>query len=265
MNTDYRGTVVSYTSDGTGYPVVLLHGYLEAKEAWEMLSADLSRSYRVISIDLPGHGASGIISGIHTMELMAGAVHSVIEKEKCGKVILAGHSLGGYVALAFAELYPELLAGYILFHSHPHADSAEAINKRNREIAIVEAGRKNLMYPANVSMMFAEKNLSRMPDALARMEMIASRCPDEGIISVLRGMMARPSRVHVIEEGRIPLLWILGRHDLYFTPEKALGDVKIPGNCRVVIMEDSGHLGFIEEPDHSAAIITKFAEELKYR
>ena len=265
MNTDYRGTVVSYTSDGTGYPVVLLHGYLEAKEAWEMLSADLSRSYRVISIDLPGHGASGIISGIHTMELMAGAVHSVIEKEKCGKVILAGHSLGGYVALAFAELYPELLAGYILFHSHPHADSAEAINKRNREIAIVEAGRKNLMYPANVSMMFAEKNLSRMPDALVRMEMIASRCPDEGIISVLRGMMARPSRVHVIEEGRIPLLWILGRHDLYFTPEKALGDVKLPGNCRVVIMEDSGHLGFIEEPDHSAAIITKFAEELKYR
>ena len=61
MNTDYRGTVVSYISDGTGYPVVLLHGYLEAKEAWEMISAVLYRSYRVIAIDLPGHGASGII------------------------------------------------------------------------------------------------------------------------------------------------------------------------------------------------------------
>ena len=195
------------------------------------------------------------------MEMMAGAVHAVIEKEKCGKVILAGHSLGGYVALAFAELYPELLAGYILFHSHPHADSAEAINKRNREIAIVEAGRKNLMYPANVSMMFAEKNLARMPDALARMEMIASRCPDEGIISVLRGMMARPSRAHLVEEGKIPLLWILGRHDLYFTPEKALGDVKLPGNCRVVIMEDSGHLGFVEEPEKSVELISQFTEE----
>ncbi|MCU0376972.1 MAG: alpha/beta hydrolase [Bacteroidales bacterium] len=263
MRTAYKGIEITYNTDGNGCPIVLLHGYLESKEVWKDLTAILCKGYRIIAIDLPGHGDSAILAGTHTMELMAGAVYAVIEKEKCGKVILAGHSLGGYVALAFAELYPERLAGYILFHSHPHSDSPEAIDKRKREIAIVEAGRKNLMYPSNVSMMFAEKNLSRMPGALANMELIASRCPDEGIISVLRGMMARPSRVHVIEEGRIPLLWILGRHDLYFTPEKATGNVRLPGNCKVVIMEDSGHLGFVEEPDHSAAIITEFAGGLQ--
>lgn len=264
MKAYYRGIDISYTSEGRGNTIVLLHGYLEAKEVWELLTGHLSERYRIIAIDLPGHGDSGIVSDVHTMEMMAGAVHEVIEKEKCGRVIVAGHSLGGYVALAYAELYPDLLSGFVLFHSHPHADSSEAIEKRKREIAIVEAGRKNLMYPSNVSMMFAEKNLSRMPEAVARMELIASHCPDKGIISVLRGMMSRPSRVHVIEEGSVPLLWILGRHDLYFTPEKALGDVVIPDSCKVVIMEDSGHLGFIEEPDHSAAIIALFAEELGF-
>lgn len=181
-----------------------------------------------------------------------------------GRVLMVGHSLGGYVTLAFAELYPELLAGYVLFHSHPHADTPEAIAKRNREIAVVSAGKKNIMYPGNVSMMFARHNLGSMTAELERSKRIASRNPGEGIIAMLNGMIVRPSRRDIVESGKIPLLWILGRHDLYFTPERALRDIMLPANARVEILEESGHLGFIEETERSAQLLEEFAAGIEW-
>ena len=261
---EFEGTEVFYSVRGKGVPVVLLHGYLEAGEVWEPLAQKLEEQFRIISPDLPGHGDSGIRGEVHTMEFLAGAVREVIRDAGEQRVMMVGHSLGGYVTLAFVELFPELLSGYVLFHSHPHADTPEAIERRNREIAVVRAGRKNIIYPGNVSMMFARENLKSMKAELEKSKKIASRNPGEGIIAMLNGMIARPSRQYILEEGRVPLLWILGRHDLYFSPERAMRDTGLPHNAEVVILEKSGHLGFIEETDKSAGIIARFAEKLKW-
>jgi pimeloyl-ACP methyl ester carboxylesterase len=261
----FHGIPVSYSDTGEGRPVVLLHGYLESGEVWQPLTELLSREFRVIAPDLPGHGRSGVAGGEHTMEFLAGAVRAVIADAGVDRLLMVGHSLGGYAALAFAELWPELLSGYVLFHSHPHADSAEAIEKRQREIAVVRAGKKNIMYPGNVSMMFSERNLSAMPEALERIKEIASGNPGEGIIALVNGMISRPSRQSVVESGRVPLLWILGRGDLYFTPERALRDTKLPPNAEVVILENSGHLGFIEETHRSFQLITDFAGRISWQ
>jgi pimeloyl-ACP methyl ester carboxylesterase len=156
------------------------------------------------------------------------------------------------------------LSGYILFHSHPHADSLEAIGRRNREIDVVRAGKKNIMYPGNVSMMFAEKNLRSMAAEVQRSKEIASRNSGEGIIALLNGMIARPSRQYILENGTVPLMWILGRYDLYFSPDKAMRDIGLPFNAEVVVLEESGHLGFIEEKEKSALLIKSFAERLRW-
>ncbi len=256
---------VKYSDLGKGNAIVLLHGYLETGEVWRPLEKLLAINHRVLTVDLPGHGGSEVTAETHTVEYMAEAVRAVIKESGEKKVLLAGHSLGGYVTLAFAEKYPELLSGYVLFHSHPFADSPEAKAKRKREIFVVRAGRKNMMYPASISMMFAEQNLEKMPAALARSKEIASQNSAEGIIAMLNGMMARPSRSSVVESGTVPLLWILGRHDLYFSSEKALGDIKIPGNARVVILENSGHLGFVEETDLTAELVNEFAGGLNWK
>ncbi len=261
----FKGITVKYSDCRKGRALVLLHGYLLTGDVWQPLTEILSEIFRVISIDIPGHGGSGVAGDTHTMEFVADAVKAVITDAGEKKVLLAGHSMGGYAALAFAEKYPEMLAGYVLFHSHPYADAPETVSKRKREIEVVKEGKKDIMYPANISMMFAERNLKTMAAAVARSRKLASANPAEGIIALLNGMIVRPSRTPVIEGGKVPLLWILGRWDRYFSPEKAIRDTKTPPNAQVVILENSGHLGFVEETERSAQLIRAFADSLDWK
>lgn len=258
----YNGGKLYYSDRGKGDCIILLHGYLESSEIWDSFAARLAEDFRVISVDLPGHGESSVFGSTHTMEFMAEALKELVTGLNLNKVFLTGHSLGGYVALAFADMFPELLSGFCLFHSHPFADTPGAIAKREREKEIVRAGKKFLMYPENVSMMFSEENTVKLPEALKRSKEIAAAVPDEGIIAVLDGMIKRPQRLLVVEEGRVPLLWILGRKDRYISCEAVLSKVKLPAGSKAEILEDSGHLGFVEEEDRSLRVLTDFVRSL---
>jgi pimeloyl-ACP methyl ester carboxylesterase len=253
---------IQYNDNGEGQVLVLLHGYLESSEVWNGFETGLAALFRVISVDLPGHGLSSVYGEIHTMEFMAGAIRELLDYLKIKKAFLIGHSLGGYVSLAFLELYPEYLTGYILFHSQPLADPPEAIEKRKREISIVRAGKKELMYPDNVMRMFATINLEKFSGSLAHSKEIASRLPGEGIIAVLNGMMLRPSRLKIMEEGRSPCLWILGAMDNYIDCRTILEKVRLPENAKLVVLNNSGHVGFIEEESLSIQVVSDFVNGL---
>jgi pimeloyl-ACP methyl ester carboxylesterase len=254
----YKGGEINYSDSGSGKVIVLLHGYLESSEVWNGFAEKLCPEFRVINVDLPGHGLSSVYSEVHTMEFMATAIKQLLDSIGIRKVVLAGHSLGGYVALAYLELYPESLLGYCLFHSQPFADTPEALEKRKREIEIVKTGKKNLMYPDNVVKMFATTNLERFAVALQKSKDIASKLPGEGIIAILNGMMMRPSRVTFMEEGRVPCLWILGSMDNYIPCDIIQTRIKLPSNAVVAVLTESGHMGFIEEEERSVKIVTEF-------
>jgi len=258
----FRGGEINYSDSGKGNTIVLLHGYLESSEVWNGFETRLAEFFRVVSIDLPGHGLSSVYGEVHTMEFMATAVKEIIDSLNIKKVFLTGHSLGGYVALAFLELYPGNLSGYCLFHSQPFADPPAVIEKRRREIAVVKAGKKDLMYPDNIERMFAPLNLKNFSLALERSKNIASRLPGEGIIAMLNGMIIRPSRLTFMEEGRVPCLWILGSMDNYIPCDFIKAKVKLPPNAELVVLEKSGHLGFVEEEDKSVAVLTEFVKSL---
>lgn len=254
----YKGGRIHYSDSGKGPAILLLHGYLESSEVWNGFEEKLISKFRVISVDLPGHGLSDVYGETHTMEFMATVLRELLDSLEIKKVFMTGHSLGGYVTLAFLELYHNYLSGYCLFHSQPFPDSPEAIDKRIREIAIVRAGKKDLMYPDNVIRMFASSNLEKFSDALQRSKEIASKIPGDGIIAVLNGMMIRPSRVSFMEEGKVPCLWILGTMDNYIPCDLIRTKVKLPSNARLVILTRSGHMGFIEEEDLSVNVISEF-------
>ena len=260
MTFSFCGGEICYSDSGSGKTIVLLHGYLESSEIWGSFAFDLAGKFRVLAVDLPGHGRSSVYGEIHTMEFMARAVKELLVSLGVEKAVLAGHSLGGYVTLAFLDLFPEMLSAYCLIHSHPHADSKEATEKRRREIAIVRAGKKELMYPDNVLRMYATSNLERMAEGLRRSKEIASEIPGEGIIAVLNGMINRPSRLKLMEQGRKPCLWFLGSMDNYIDHRAVQAGIKLPANTSVIILGNSGHMGFLEEPVATAEILTRFAD-----
>jgi pimeloyl-ACP methyl ester carboxylesterase len=258
----FRGGRIHYTDSGSGTTIVLLHGYLESSEVWNGFEVKLATEFRIISVDLPGHGLSDVYGDVHTMEFMATMLKELFDNLGVKRVFLTGHSLGGYVTLAFLELFPENLSGYCLFHSQPFQDLPAALEKRRREIDIVKTGKKNLIYPDNVTMMFAPSNLEKFSDALQRSKEIASRITGGGIIAVLNGMMIRPSRLTLMEEGRVPCLWILGLMDNYIPCDLIQSKVKLPANTSVFILRNSGHIGFVEEEDLSVKTISDFVNRL---
>jgi pimeloyl-ACP methyl ester carboxylesterase len=258
----YSGGRIHYSDSGNGTIIVLIHGYLESSEVWNGFAEKLKSEFRIISVDLPGHGLSDVYGDVHSMEFMATAVKNLVDSLDLNDVFVVGHSLGGYVALAFLELFPEYLSGYCLFHSQPFADTPAALEKRRREIEIVKAGKKNMMYPDNIIRMFAPSNLEKFSDSLRKSKDIASQIPGEGITAVLNGMMIRPSRLSFMEDGKIPCLWILGLMDNYIPCDIIRANVNLPPNARVIVLKESGHLGFIEEEENSLRAITEFVNSI---
>ncbi len=249
---------MAFKESGTGETVVLLHGYLETGEIWDEFAESLSRNFRIIQADLPGHGGSDLAAGVLTMELMAESVKNLLAALEIKKCFLAGHSMGGYVTLAFAGMYPAMLTGYSLLHSHPYADSEQAISKRNMEISLIREGRKEDFIEGNIRGMYSDANIKRFEEMIRKSVRIASAIPPATLVSVLKGMMERPSRVKIMEEGNVPGLWMLGRHDNYIQAGKVLAGFEHPANLGTEILEHSGHMGFIEEPGLTVKILTDY-------
>ena len=128
----YQGHTLHYRDEGreNAQTLVLLHGYLQNLDIWSSYILTYMRHMRVITIDLPGHGYSECFSEEHTMELMARTVKAVLDDADVEQCVMVGHSMGGYVALAFADLYPHHLRGLGLINSHALADTQEAIERR---------------------------------------------------------------------------------------------------------------------------------------
>jgi len=264
MLISFRGGKIHYSESGRGNIIVLIHGYLETMEVWETFSKKLSENFRVIRIDLPGHGESGSCGDINTMELFAEAIKAVLDSLGIRKAFLAGHSMGGYATLAFLQLFPEYLSGFSLFHSHPLPDLPETVLKRKQSIKFIKEGGKEKMIPDFVRNLYARTNTDKFKNAIDKSIEIASATSEKTIIADLNGMMVRSSGVHLLEEGSIPFLWILGIMDSHIDHEKIVHSVKLPGNSRVVILNNSGHMGFIEEEDLSVKVVTEYVKNITF-
>lgn len=243
--------------------VVLLHGYLESILVWEDFVPYLYKEVRVVTLDLPGHGISVVTGEEHSMEFLADTVAEGLRALGIERCTLVGHSMGGYVALAFCERHPEMLDGLVLLSSTPNADTPEKAENRRREIALVKAGKKEMLARVAPEAGFAEENRPRMKDQIEDLAEQVVVTEDEGIVALLNGMIARRDRNEMLRETKVPVLFILGRKDNYIPVEAAEKMVAEHPEAQVVWLENSGHMGFLEEPEAAAQAILKFVQSEK--
>ena len=255
----FKGVKLSYTDSGSGSCICLLHGYLETAEIWEDFVPLLSDRFRVITMDLPGHGWSGSWGDEHSMNDLAVSLEKILDAEGVEKIILAGHSMGGYVTMAFARLFPERLAGYVLLHSTCFADTPEKKINRDREISLVLCGRKRQIINVNIPKAFAADNTQRLQEKVKRAQEIAYQNEDQGIVALLRGMKNRADLSSTLSDSSLRLLLIGGMKDNYIPIEvfEKLG--AMAAHASVLRLRESGHMGFIEEPDICAKALREFA------
>ncbi len=261
---NFQDIQIHYKSAGYGKTIVLLHGFLESLDIWKEFSTHPSSDYRVISIDLPGHGKSSDKAEIHSMELMAESVKAVLGFLKIKTCVLIGHSMGGYVTLAFAEKYPELLKGFGLFHSYAAADTEEAKINRERTIQLVENDRPGFIQ-LFIPDLFATMNRKRFHTAIERLKKQAGDTPKTGIIAALKGMKERPDRTHVLKATQHPVLFILGREDTRIPLDVALKQATLPQRCEIQILKKVGHMGYIEDKEYTLQTISYFAKKCFFR
>lgn len=252
-------TALRISDSGKGEVTLLfLHGYLESLGVWEEFTAPMTRVARVIAIDIPGHGISQVKGEIHTMEFLSDVIVGVLDKLGVAKVYVIGHSMGGYVAEAFAAKYTDRVEGIVLFHSTPNADSAEKKQNREREIEMVQADKKTLIVNMFAPKGFAEQNRRRLSGVIRQFEEMMLINEDEGIIALLRGMMERADMNEAMRKLPIPQLFIFGMHDEFIPVEAAEALAAAHPQAQVAWLENSGHMGFVEEPMPARDIILNF-------
>ncbi len=251
---------ISYYDIGKGKPIVLLHGFAGSKKYWEKVAPDLASDYGVIIPDLPGHGESGMSGERSSIEDMAVVMKEFLEGLSVDQVTMFGHSMGGYITLAFTEMYPEKLSGFSLVHSTTLPDSDEAKEGRDSNAKkVLEDGFYEIMAGLSKKL-FSPDNYEKNAEDIKRMVDIGISTSDKGVINALLSMKERPDRTQVLERTDLPVLVITGDKDQIIPAEKAFWSDR--PQIRRESIDGAGHMSMIEQPKELVRIMKDFLDEL---
>jgi len=257
-----NNSIVHYTLNGVGRPVVLLHGFGEDGSVWDNQVEYLRHNYQVIVPDIPGSGQSELTDDV-SMEGIADVVKRIIDAEELESVALIGHSMGGYATLAFAEKYPHALDGFGLFHSTAAADSEEKKEIRRKGIAFIEKNGANAFLQTTIPNLFSEPTKATDPDLIKNFTASLPDFSKTALKSYYEAMIARPERIDLFSKTELPVLFIIGEKDAIISFEDVLKQASMPRISYIHILHQSGHMGMLEEAEKANAAIEEFLMELK--
>ncbi len=254
---NYKNISVHYTSEGEGKTVVLLHGFLENTSMWKEITPILSQKNRVICIDLLGHGQTGNLGYVHGMEEQAKMVHFVLNHLKLRKFTFIGHSMGGYVGLAFAELYPNSIKGLCLMNSTAMADPEDKKVNRDRAIAAVKKSTRTFVKLA-IPNLFTPENRSQFVSEIDQVTQEALQLSQQGIIAALEGMKIRKDRTAILKTSNFPILMVIGKQDPALDYNSLIAQTQ---STKVVKVEfPDGHMSHFENKTELVTTLQKFVK-----
>jgi pimeloyl-ACP methyl ester carboxylesterase len=278
----YQSATISYTIYGKGKPVVLLHGFGEDSSIWNEQVSFLKEHCLLIVPDLPGSGKSSLISlksGVRRLESTddpdsslltpdfvsiedyADCIHALLIHENIPRCIMLGHSMGGYITLAFAEKYSSLLTAFGLIHSTAFADSEEKKKTREKSIALIEEYGVMAFLKNTIPNLFGAKFKAAHPEKVSALIEAGSAFSKEALQQYTRAMMLRPDRTHVLS-NRLPVIFVIGTEDVAAPPDDVIKQASLPNISYIHVLQDIGHMSMWEAPEKLNQQLLAFLSEL---
>jgi len=278
MNKEIKiaGKRIFYRLYGNGKPVMLVHGFGETGDAWkeqvgpsqtsskEGLSISLNQltdKFKFIIPDLPGSGKSEMIDDM-SMEGMAEVMKNILDHESSPGCVLIGHSMGGYITLAFAEKYESYLSAFGLFHSTAFPDTEEKIATRRKGIDFIKQHGAFEFLKTSTPNLFSPHTKEQSPELVDNFIQSLADFSAEPLIAYYESMINRPDRTAVLKNSKLPVLFVMGEHDNAIPLQDVLKQCHLPSTAFIHILRESGHLGMIEEPVKSNQFLTEFLNNI---
>lgn len=255
----YKNSSLSYSVSGEGNAVVLLHGFAEDSRIWDETVQHLSAGYRLIVPDIPGSGRSDLLNGENIgIAGYAAAIAAVLEKEGIEQCSMIGHSMGGYITLAFAKKYPGKIRATGLFHSSAYADDEAKKETRKKAIRVIQEKGAMAFLKTSIPGLFANEAASSS-DINLLLERAKEFTPG-ALIQYYEAMIARPDTTDVLKNSKKPVLFLMGEHDKAVPFTHSLQQSCLPAISHIHILRNSAHMGMLEEKEKSFAILADFLQ-----
>jgi pimeloyl-ACP methyl ester carboxylesterase len=266
-----NGKKLFYRQSGEGANVVVLvHGFAEDGLVWEN-QLDALKEFHLIIPDLPGSGQSEMIDDM-SMEGLAAALQQLIVHETAtvfykegepGSVVMLGHSMGGYITLAFAEKYPAMLRAFGLVHSTAFPDTEEKIETRRKGIAFIEKNGAFEFLKTATPNLYSPETKEKQAGIIEKQIESLRNFSSAALVSYYESMIRRPDRTSVLKTSKVPVLFILGKYDNAVPFNDGLRQCYLPPLSYIHALENSGHMGMQEEPNETAQFVVYFLKNIQ--
>jgi pimeloyl-ACP methyl ester carboxylesterase len=259
----YNGIRIYYETEGEGPPVVLIHGFGEDGTVWRYQRLFLKDHFRLIIPDLPGSGKSELLSispghASFIIDIYAACIKEILDRESIQKCTVLGHSMGGYIALAFAAHNPERLNGLGLVHSTAFADSEDKKNTRRKGIAFIQRYGAQEFLKQSIPNLFAEQFTREHPGQIEALIARAGNFTAPALVQYYEAMTERPDRTETLKKTPNPVLFIIGEEDKSVYLQDSLKQCYLPGKAQINILPGVAHMGMWERKDQTNDTVMKF-------
>lgn len=260
---NYESSNLFYRKSGTGPFVLLLHGFGEDSTVFESINDELKQHATLLIPDLPGSGKSELLkTSLFTIDSLAHAMKAMLDREQVSSCIILGHSMGGYIALAMAELFPRLLKGMGLIHSTAYADSYERTQKREQAIAFIQSKGVDAFLRLSLPGLFAQKFRENHPEVIQALITSGQSFSADALIGYYHAMIQRPDRTHVLKNLTYPVVLVIGNHDELIPAQDLLFQATLLRQPIVHRITAAGHMSMLETPGELMAILRNYIREV---
>lgn len=256
---NYIDTPIEYNVSGEGLSVVLIHGFGEDETIWDNVVEALAKQYRCIVPKIPGSGNTTLLKDSPGITDYADLIHAILQQENLSKTIMVGHSMGGYISLAFAKKFPHALTALCLFHSSAYEDDEAKKDVRRKAIRMIqEKGSLTFLQTAIPGLFYdTEKHKAAIEILLQK----AQSFTPEALVQYYNAMIDREDTTDVLKNISVPVQFILGEHDKAVPFKHGLQQSHLPAQSSLTILRQTAHMGMIEETQKSINSLMEFLGE----